>query len=106
MGSLLSDIEHASVGVEHCLLHHFRQGWMREHRMDELLFGCFEIHRDNIALNKLGDLRAYHMSADKRAGFFVEDHLHHALILAKRYGLAIADEGKPTNANIQLILLR
>src|SRR5215470_7133337 len=105
MGSLLSDVEDASVGVEHRLLHHFGQSGMREYRMDELLFRCFEVHGDNIALNEFSDLRSNHVRSDQSTGSLVEDHLDHALIFAKRDRLPIPDKRKTTNANVKLLLL-
>ena len=38
-----SDVQHASIGVEHGFLHHFRECRMREDGMDQLLLRGFEI---------------------------------------------------------------
>jgi hypothetical protein len=36
----------------------------------------------------------------------VEDHLHEALVLAERDGLAVADEREAADADVELLLLR
>src|SRR6516165_551406 len=78
---------------------------MREHGVHQLFFRGLEIHRDHITLDQLGDLGADHMRAEELARFFVENHLDQSLILAKRDGLAVADEWKAADANVELLVL-
>src|SRR5215510_13482547 len=78
---------------------------MREDRVHQLFLGGFEIHRDHIALDQFGHFGADHVGAKQLAGFLVEDNLHQTLILAQGNGLAVADEGKTADANVELLLL-
>src|SRR5579862_7665062 len=57
----VSNVQHTPIGVEHCFLHHLRQGRMREHGVHQLLFGRLQVHGDDIALDQLGDLGADHV---------------------------------------------
>src|SRR5262249_27615393 len=79
---------------------------MREHGVDELLLRGLEVHRHDIALDQLGHLRADHVRAEQRPGLLVEDHLDETLVLAQRDRLAVADEWKAADADIELVLLR
>src|SRR5205085_1356559 len=60
--------------------------------VDQLRFGGLKVHRDYEALNKLGDLRPDHMSAQQLTGPGIENRLHQALIFAERNGLAIGEK--------------
>ncbi len=79
---------------------------MREYGVHELFFRGLEIHRDHVALDELGHFGADHVRAEKLAGLLVEDHLHQALILAERDRLAVADERKTPDADVEFLLLR
>src|ERR1700735_137381 len=46
------------------------------------------------------------MGAKKLSGLLVEDHFDQPLILTERDRLAVADEGEPPDANLQLLVLR
>src|SRR5271165_4318704 len=79
---------------------------MREHRVHQLLFGGFEIHGDYVALNQLGHFGADHMRAKERSALFVKNHLDQALVFTKRNRLAVSDERKSPDPNVQLLLFR
>src|SRR5262245_27859090 len=100
---MASDIEHPSIGIEHRLFHHFGERRVRENRVDELLLGGLEIHGHDVALDQLRHLRADHVRAEQRAGLAIENHLHEALIFAQRDALAVADEGKAADADVELV---
>src|SRR5712671_1207863 len=101
-----SHIHRPPVRVEHSFLHRLRDGRMRKNGVHQLFLGGFEIHRDDESLNQFGDFGADEMRAEQLAGLVVEDHLGHALILAERHRLAVADERKTTDADIELFVLR
>ena len=46
------------------------------------------------------------MRAEQLAGLLVEDHLDHALVLAERHRLAVADEREAADADVELLVLR
>ena len=46
------------------------------------------------------------MRAEQLAGLLVEDRLDHALVLAERNRLAVADEREAADADVELLLLR
>lgn len=45
------------ISIQHALVHHLAQPWMREHRLHQLRLGGLELPRHRIALDQLGDLR-------------------------------------------------
>src|SRR6516164_2448720 len=100
------DVEHAPVSIQYRFFHHLRQSRMRTHRVHQFCFGGLEIHRDHVALDQLGDLSSDHVRSKERARRLVEDHLHQTLILAERNRLAVSDEWKSADANVDLFLLR
>ena len=77
---------------------------MREHGVHQFFFGGFQIHRHYVTLDQFGDFGADHMRAEQLPGLLVEDDLHQALILAQRNRLAVADEGKAADADVELLL--
>src|SRR6266704_455611 len=97
-----SNVEHAPIGIEHRLLHHLGERRVREYGVDELLLRGLEVHRHDIALDQLGYLGADHVRAEHRPGVLVEDHLDETLVLAQRDRLAVADEWKAADADIEL----
>jgi len=99
------DIQHPSVGIQNRLLHHLRQGRMRENGVNELFFRGLEIHRHHVALNQFGDLGADHVGAKELAGLLVEDHFDEALILAHRDRFAVAHERESSDADIDILFL-
>src|SRR5947207_804217 len=78
---------------------------MREDGVHKLLFRGLQIHGYDITLDQLGHLGADHVGAEERAGLLVEYHLHQALILAERDRLAVADEGKAADTDLELLFL-
>ena len=78
---------------------------MREHRVHQLLFRGLQVHGDDVALDQLGDLGADHVGAEQLPGLLVEHHLHQALVLAERDGLAVADEREAADADVEALLL-
>src|SRR3954464_4353989 len=70
-----SNIQNPSIRIEHSFLHHLRQGRMREHRVHQLFFGRLQVHRDDVALDQLGDFSTDHMGAEELTSLLVEDHL-------------------------------
>src|SRR6185503_11424193 len=98
-------VQNTSIRIEHRFLHHLRQGRVREDGVHQLFFRRLEVHRDDVALDKLGDLGADHVRAEKLAGLLVEDDLYQPLVLAERDRLAVADEGEAADADVELLLL-
>ena len=92
-------IQRLAVGVEHGFLHRLRDGGMREDRVHQFFLCGFEVHRHHKTLDQFGHFGADHVGAEQLAGLLVEDHLYHALVLALRDRLAVADERKPPDAN-------
>ncbi len=90
-GAIL-DVNHPPEGIQHALVHHFRQRRMREDRVHQLFLGGLELHGNDEALNQLGHLGADHVRAQQLPGLGIEDGLHQPLVLAQRDGLAVADE--------------
>src|ERR1043166_9063669 len=99
------DVQHAAVGVEHRLFHHFRQRRMREDGVHQLFFGGLQIHRHHVALDQFGHLGTDHVRADERTGLLVEDDFDQPLVLAHRDRLAVADEGKAPDPHVDLLFL-
>src|ERR1700730_852356 len=89
-----SHVDYAAIGVQHAFVHHFRQGGVRKHRIDEFRLGRLAIHGYDKALDQLGDFGPNHMGAEKFSGFGVKNGFYESLRLAERDRLAIADEGK------------
>src|ERR1700688_1886167 len=100
-----SHIQNATIRIQHRFLHHLRQRRMREHGVHELFFRGLQVHGDDVALDQLGHFHADHVRAEQLSGLFVEDHFHQALILAERDRLAIADEGKAADADVDFLVL-
>ena len=67
---------------------------MGEDSVHEVFFRGFQAHRDDEALNELGDFCADHMRAEKFAGLGIENGFDEAVRLAKRDGFAIAHKGE------------
>ena len=83
----------AAVGVKHRLVHHLRQRRVREDRAPSARPRCVSsVLAMRVALDQLGDLGADHVRAQQLAGLGVEHRLDHALGLAQRDRLAVADE--------------
>ena len=74
--------------------------------MHQLFFGSLQIHRHHVALDELGDFGADHVGAEELPGLLVEDHLDQTLVLAERDGLAVADERKAADADVEFALFR
>src|ERR671924_2092578 len=72
--------------------------------MHQFLFRGFEVHRHHVALNELGYVCADHVGAKECSALCLEDYLDEPLILAHRYGLAVADEGEPADPDFELLL--
>jgi len=96
-----SHIQHPPIRIQHGFLHHLRQRRMREHGVHQLFFGGLQIHRHHVALDQLGDFGADHVGAQQLAGSLVEDHFDQPLVLTERNGLAVADERKAADANVE-----
>src|SRR3546814_18181591 len=62
---------------------------MREYRMHQFGFGGFKLHSHHIALNHLGDLIPYHMSAEQLAAVSIKHNLYETIGLAQGNSLAI-----------------
>src|ERR1700709_1041226 len=90
----------AAPGVKHGLMHGLADRGMRKDRLHKLLLGRFQSPRDDIALDEFSDLGPHHMGAQQRAGLGIEDSLDHALGLAHRDGLAVADEGEAADLHL------
>src|SRR5262245_6068701 len=51
-----SNVERATVGGKHALVHHLGERGMREDRVHQVLLGGFELHRNHEPLDQLGHL--------------------------------------------------
>ena len=80
------------ISVKHGLVHRLGQGRVREDRAHQFGLGRLQRLGDRVALDQFGDLGADHMRAEQFAGLGVEHGLDHALGLAERDRLAVADE--------------
>src|ERR1035441_8745542 len=108
MGSILFyalHVEHASISIQHRFLHHLRQGRGREDGVHQFFFRGFQVHRHHITLDQFGNLDADRGADEELPGLLVEDHFDQALVLAERDGLAVADEGKAADADVDLFIL-
>jgi hypothetical protein len=61
--------------------------------------------RDDVALDQLGHLGADHVGAEQLAGLGVEHGLDHALGLAERDRLAVADEREAADLDLVALFL-
>src|ERR1700730_10375097 len=95
-----SHVDYAAIGVQHAFVHHFRQGGVRKHRIDEFRLGRLAIHGYDKALDQLGDFGPNHMGAEKVSGFGVKNGFYENLRLAERHRLAVADEGKAADPDL------
>lgn len=59
----LSHMQHAPIGIQHALMHHFAQRRMREDGFHQLGLRRLQLPRDGVALDEFGDFRADHMGA-------------------------------------------
>ena len=73
---------------------------MREDGVHQFFLGGLEVHRDDEALDQLGDFRADQMGAQQLAGLGVEDRLRKPRILAERDRLAVGDEVEATDLDL------
>src|SRR5262249_52813235 len=96
-----SQVDHAPIGVEHALMHHFREGWVRKYCIDEFGFGGLAVHGDNKALDELRHLGSNHMGPEKFARFGVENGFDEALGLPERDRLAVADKRKTSDPDVE-----
>src|SRR5205823_5110738 len=87
-----SEVEGAAIGVKHGLVHRLGDRRVREDGPHQLALGGLQGLGDRVALDQLGNLGADHMRAEQFAGLGVEHRLDHALGLAERDRLAVADE--------------
>ena len=94
-------MDHSSVSIQHALVHRFRQGGVRKHRIDQFRLGCLAVHGNDKALDQFGDFGSNHMRAEKFSGFGVKNGFYESLGLAKRNRLAIADERKAANPDFK-----
>lgn len=99
-------MDRAAIGIEHALVHRFRQGRMREDRVDKLRLGRFAIHGDDEALDKLRYLGADEMGAEKFPALRIKNCFGESVGLTKRNGLAIADKWKAANFDLITLLPR
>src|SRR5690625_2856206 len=81
-------------GVKDALVHHFREGRVREDAVHQFGFRRLEIHRHDVALDQFGHLSPHHVGAQQLAGLCVVDRLDQAVGFPKRDGLAVSDEGE------------
>src|SRR5690348_11050355 len=95
------DMERPAVRRQYRLVHHLRQGRMREYRGDQLGLGGLQRLGDRITLDQLGNFRADHVSAQQLAGLGVEDRLDETLGLTQGNRLAVADERKLADLDLQ-----
>src|SRR5258705_5503551 len=79
---------------------------MGEDRVHQFFLGGFQVYRPHIALDHFRDLGYYHVGAQKLAGCLVEDHLDEPLVLDERNRLAVANERKTADPDIELFLFR
>mmetsp|Transcript_18096 Transcript_18096/g.27986 ORF Transcript_18096/g.27986 Transcript_18096/m.27986 type:complete len:524 (-) Transcript_18096:5060-6631(-) len=87
-------VDDAVIGVEDALVHHLRQGRMREDGVHQVFFGGFQRLAHHIALDQFRDLGPDHVRAQQFAGLGVKHGLDHPLRLAQSDGFAVADEGE------------
>ena len=90
----------AAIGVKHRLVHHLRQGRVREDGVHQIGLGRLHGPGDDVALDQLGDFGADHVGAQQLAGLGVEHGLDHALGLAQRDRLAVADEREAADLDL------
>src|SRR6516165_1065677 len=86
------EVDGPPISVKHALVHHLRQGRVREDGADQLGLGRLQGLGDRVALDQLGHLGADHVRAQELTGLAVEDRLDHPPRLADRARLAIADK--------------
>src|SRR5664280_2479669 len=78
---------------------------MRKYRVHQFFFRGLEIHRHYIALDQFGYFGANHVCAEQLAGLLVKDHLHQPLIFPHCDRLAVSDERKVADADVDLLFL-
>src|SRR4051812_776854 len=103
--SMALDMERPAIGRQYRLVHHLRQGWMREHGGHELGFGGLQRLGDAVALDQLSHFRTDHVGTEQLAGLGVEDRLDETLGLAERDRFAVADEGELADLELQTLRL-
>src|SRR5690606_14700375 len=95
-----SHVQRPAICVEHALLHHLRKRGMREDGMHEFFFRRLQIHRDDEALDELGDLRPHHVRAQKLSRLCIEYGLDQSLVLAEGDGLAVGGKRKAADTYV------
>src|SRR5579862_1548953 len=93
-----------AIRIKDALVHGLRDRRMREDRPHQLCLGGLQRLSDGVALDQLGDLGADHVRAEELASLAVEHGLDHALGLAERDCLAVADERKTPDFNLVALI--
>src|SRR5918993_231400 len=63
-----SNVYDLTVSVKDALVHHLRQGRMREHGVHQFRLGRLQVHGDHEALDEFRHLRTDHVRAEEFAG--------------------------------------
>ncbi len=74
-----SRMDHPSIGIKNALVHHFRQGRMRENCIYKFHLGRLAVHGDDKTLDELGDFGSNHMGAEKFSGFCVKNGFYESV---------------------------